>query len=905
MTPERWQHIKQLLQSALAREADERAAFLDEACAGDDQLRRQVESLIISHDEAGSFIEDPAFEVMAELFADNQIESLEGRSFDHYRVLARLGAGGMGEVYLAEDTKLGRKVALKLLPAECTKNEERLRRFRQEARAASALNHPNILTIYEIGQTNSRHFISTEFIEGETLRLKITKGRMTIAETLDVSIQITSALAAAHQAGILHRDIKPENLMVREDGIIKLLDFGIAKLTERKTDESEAMTLVRTKQGVVMGTVLYMSPEQARGLDVDARTDIFSLGIVLYEMVAGRLPFEGLNRNEILAAILSDKEAPPLARYTRDVPPEFERIIEKTLRKDREERYQTAKGMLLDLRRLKHKLEVDAEIERLGAPGLTGVVDDAKPSTNRDGTLTIRASSAPATTIERARPASSAEYLVSAIKQHKRGVVLILVPIILILAGIVYFFYFARTGPIDSIAVLPLNNESNDSNTEYLSDGITESIISNLSQLPQLKVMARATVFRFKGKEIDPQKVGRDLKVRAVLTGRLLQQGDNLVIRTELVNVADGTQLWGAEYNRKLSDALAVQQDISREISEKLRLRLTGEEKKRLTERDTANAEAYQFYLKGRYFWNKRTADELKKAIAQFQQAVDRDRNYALGFVGLADCYLVLEEHAGLSAGESLPKARDAADRALELNDSLAEAHASSAFIYMNLWRWAEAEKEFKRAISLNPNYPTAHHWFSIYLRVKGRLDDALEEIKRAQVLDPLSPIISNNVSDVYILKKDFNRAIAECQNAIELDPNFPLAYQGLGIAYLKQQRYEEATAAFMKEVELSKRSAESISDLGYCYAIRGKRPDALQILKEAEEKYARRESIGQYVARVYAGLGDKDQAFAWLEKDFQQRSGVLPFITWWFTFEDLRNDPRYTDLVRRMGLQP
>jgi serine/threonine-protein kinase len=824
-----------------------------------------------------------------------------GTKLGRYEIRSKIGEGGMGEVYLARDTKLDRKVALKILPGDIADNEDRMRRFVQEAKAASALNHPNIITIHEIDETDSDHYIATEFIEGETLRERLRNGPLKLSEVLDIATQIASALAAAHAAGIIHRDIKPENVMLRGDGIVKVLDFGLAKLTERVPPDSvdtEAPTSLKTDPGVVMGTVVYMSPEQARGLAADARTDVFSLGVVTYEMVAGRLPFEGSNTHEVLASILSDKEPPPLARFVRDVPRELEHIVSKALRKDRDERYQTVRDMLIDLKDLRRDLDLQAQLERTAPPDLQGAVGESKRRPDRESVSSAHTRTAHST--------SSAEYLLSELKRHKRGVVLILGALVVAVAGIVYFLYFARAAqPIDSIAVLPLVNASNDPNTEYLSDGITESIISSLSQLPQLRVMARSTAFRFKGKDIDPQKVGHDLNVRAVLTGRLLQQGDRLVIRTELTNVADGAELWGAEYDRKLSDLLAVQQEISREISEKLRLKLTGQEEKRLTAHDTASVEAYEAYLRGRYFWNKRTADGLQKAIEEFQQAIERDPNYALGYVGLADCYLIMQEYAGLPSSETLPKARAAADRAIQLDDSLSEAHTSLAFALWQSWQWAEAEAEYKRAINLNQNYPTAYHWFSIYFRTKRQFDDSMREIKRAQELDPLSPVIGQNVAEVYLLKNDLASAIEQCKRVVELDPSFPGAHDELGFAYLKQRRYEEATAEFQKTVELSGRASRYLGDLGYCFAVTGKRTEALEILKDLKERYTRRESVGDYLAGVYAGLGDKDQAFAWLEKDFEQHSGQLPWrITRWFTFDDLRGDPRYDDLVRRIGLQ-
>ena len=815
------------------------------------------------------------------------------KTLSHYRIISKLGAGGMGEVYLAQDTKLDRRVALKLLPADVAADQTRMRRFVQEAKAASALNHPNIITIHEIEQIDSMNFITTEFIDGKTLRQRMRQAPMKLSELLDVANQCANALSAAHATGIVHRDFKPENIMIRSDGIVKVLDFGLAKLTEPLSPDSvdsEAPTSFKTSPGTVIGTVAYMSPEQARGNEIDARTDIWSLGVVLYELIAGCLPFAGTTSNEVMASILGDHEAQPLARYARYTPAELERIVLKALRKSREERYQTIKDMLLDLRSLKQRLEFEAELERSAAPRAEKT---AQPS-------------APPRQISDAHTAPVTEYAAGGSKRRRRGVLVGLSALLLAVAGAAYLYYFAGTAKaIDSIAVLPIVNASNDPNTEYLSDGITESIISNLSQLPRLRVMARATVFRFKGQEIDPKEVGRQLGVQAVLMGRLLQQGERLVIRTELVNVADGRQLWGAEYDRKLSDVLAVQHDISREISEKLRLTLTGEEQRRLTGRDTANAEAYQFYLRGRYLWNKRTADANKKAIEQFQQAIERDPNYALGYVGLADCYILQELVADIPSAEILPKARAVVDRALQIDDSLAEAHTSSARIYQGLWRWAEAEEEFKRAISLNPNYPTAHLWFAVYLRIRQQFDDAMRENKRAQELDPLSPTISRQVAAAYLLKNDINVAIELSHKIIELDPDFHLAHETLGWAYLKQRRYEEAIAEFQRAVELSGRASSMLSFLGHCYAVAGRRAEALAVLKELDEKYARGEAVAQDQAGVYAGLGEKDRAFEWLERDFEQRNGQLPFITYWFSFEVLRSDPRYADLVRRMGLTP
>jgi TolB-like protein/lipoprotein NlpI len=458
--------------------------------------------------------------------------------------------------------------------------------------------------------------------------------------------------------------------------------------------------------------------------------------------------------------------------------------------------------------------------------------------------------------------------------------------------------------PEKSIAVLPFENATRNADTEYLSDGISEALINSLSELQQLKVIARSTAFRYKGKQVDPQAVGRELKVRTVLMGVVRQLGDRLNVQVDLVDAMTGAQLWGEEYERKLADLLAVKQALVREVTEKLRLKLTGEQQQRLTQRDTTNPEAYQFYLRGRYYWNKRTAENLKKAIEQFQQAADKDPNYALAYVGLADCYLLLEDYAGTPASETFPKAKAFAQRALQLDSSLAEAHTSLAYVYSNLWQWEQAEEEFKRSIKLNPNYSTAHHWYSIYLLDLGRNDEAMAEIKRAHELDPLSLIIGTTLTYAYFAEGEVNSSIAQCKRVIDLDPNFPRAHEYLGLAYLKQGRHSEAIAELQKAVELSGRERRPLRELGYGYGISGKRAEALAVLKELEGRYEKHEAIGQDLAAVYAGLGEKDQAFAWLEKDFQTRSGLLAWTRWTPAFESLRSDPRSADLLRRMGLQ-
>ena len=820
-----------------------------------------------------------------------------GTKLGRYEIHSQLGVGGMGEVYLAQDTKLDRKVALKILPVEVAGDRDRMRRFVQEAKAASALNHPNIITIYEIEEIDSIHFISTEFIDGQTLRERIRKAPLKLHDVLDIFAQIASALSAAHAAGIVHRDIKTDNIMLRPDGVVKVLDFGLAKLIERPPDsidtEAPTYTAVKTEAGIVMGTLMYMSPEQARGKSVDARTDIFSLGVVLYEAVTGRLPFDGSTSSEVLASILSEKEPQPLARYARDVPAELERIVEKALRKQPLERYQTSQDLLLDLKHLKEHVEFERKLER------------SLPSKSKSALEVGEQTRDPRETNSRLRPSLGVTGATTTI--NFRPLAIIVISLIIVASAAAIYLYSVRAGDraINSVAVLPFVNTSNDPNMDYVSDGISEALINSLTELQQLRVIARSTVFRYKGKEVDPQTMGRELNVGALLMGRVRQIEDTLNIQVDLVDARTGAQLWGREYERKSSDVLSIKQSIAREATDRLRLRLTGDEQQRLTKRDTTNAEAYQFYLRGRHYWNKRSIEGMKRATEEFQQAIDRDPSYALGYVGLADCYLQLEQYAGVPSNEIVPKAIAAVDRALALDESLSEAHATSATIKQKMWRWAEAEQELKRAISLNPNYPTAHHWYAYYFYIKRQFDDAMKEIKKAYELDPLSPVISENVANVYLLKNDVNSAIEQCQRTIELDPGFADAHYILGFAYLTQRRVEEATTEFEKSVDLSGRAGTYLCNLGYCYAVTGRQAEAISILKELEQKYAQGKSSGLFLAAVYAGLGDKNKAFVWLEKDFQQRSGQLPTISWRLHFEGLRSDPRYAELLRRMGLEP
>jgi serine/threonine protein kinase/tetratricopeptide (TPR) repeat protein len=903
MTPERWQQITGIFQAALERPTDERALFVKERCAGDEELRREVQDMLSSHEQASRFIEEPAMNVAARLTPNGA--SLVGKLIAHYQVLSLVGTGGMGEVYLAEDTRLGRRVALKLLPEDLAKNEKRVMRFQQEARAASNLNHPNILTIHEIGQFDSRHFIATEFIDGETLRQRLHKERMELGAVLHVATEIASALAAAHAAGIIHRDIKPENVMIRRDRIVKVLDFGLAKLTESdggKVDtQLPTKLLVNTEPGMVMGTANYMSPEQARGLEVDARTDIWSLGAVLYEMVTGHVPFEGQTPTDVLSLILQ-KQPPPLARYAADVPEELDRIVTKSLVKDRDDRYQTVKDLLIDLQRLRRKLDLKAEMESTIPPH-----DPADPSVTVNQKHTTVAE-LPQSTGTPAHTASSAEYIVTEVKRHKWGVLMGLAAIII--AAVAIYVYNSRAGrQIHSLAVLPMVNGTGDPNSEYLSDGITESLIDSLSQLPNLQVKSLNSVLRYKGRDVDAQTVGRELGVEAVVTGRMMQRGDGLVVSVEMVNVNDNNRLWGGRYDRKLSDLVAVQNEISREVLEKLKLRLTGEQEKRATNRYTENTEAYQLYLRGRYHWNRRAIEDLWKGQENFQRAIELDPNFALAWAGLADCYVTMvlggpfapNSRSPMSLGEVRTKWGPAARRAVELGPDLAEAHATlgKGLEWLD-WDLAGAEREYKRALELNPDEVTAHHRYGVFLIVNGQTDEGLKELKRALELDPASLPINADLGIYYCSAlRDPDRGIAQLKKTIELTPDWPRPHNMLSSCYAQKGMWKEA----LQEFQMMGAPGAFLN--ARMYAAAGKREEALKIVAEMKEREKQQRVSPMGLANVYAALGDKDQAFEWLEKAYRERAPQLRGIKIGPTWDPLRSDPRFADLLKRIGLPP
>jgi serine/threonine-protein kinase len=762
-----------------------------------------------------------------------------GATLGHYEIRSKIGKGGMGEVYLAQDAKLDRRVALKILSPEFAEDQDRMNRFILEARSASALNHPNIITIYEISEANGTHFIATEYIEGETLQAKLREESLSLQSALEIALQIASALDAAHRAGIVHRDIKPDNVMVRRDGIVKVLDFGIAKLTAPVTSEidqeGETLVQVKTRVGMILGTVAYMSPEQARGTETDARTDIWSFGCVLYEMLARQKPFQGETMTDVLANVIN-REPVSIRAHRRDTPAELERIVTKTVRKNREERYQSAKELVNDLKQLQTRMLVDAELIRSGEAEYAGQTQPA--------------------------------------------------------------------GFPNSIAVLPFANISAEKDNEYFSEGLTEEIIMNLSKLHSLKVVARGSTMRYVKEGKSHKQTADDLGVQYLLEGSVRRQGKDLRITAQLIDAMHDVYLWAETYRGTIEDIFDIQEKVAGEIVQALQLRLSSDEKEILKKRFTKNTEAYQLYLQGRFFWNKRSEDGVQTAIKYFEAAIEKDPRYALAWAGIADSYNVLGEYGNIPRKDLYPKAEAAVIKALAIDNRLAEVHTSYAsLLLLSKWDWVNSEREFKLALELNPNYATAHHWYAQWLWSMGKLEEALQAVSRAAELDPVSQAILKDKGLAFYYNRQYDNAIEMARKTLELDPNYAAAHRLLSLAYQGKGLFNEAIAENQNWGNLTGNEIETTVSLAQIYAVAGQTDAAAELVEVVRNDPNLIDQAYRGMALVHAALGENDSAFNCLEKSYQRREESVLSLKVDPKVDPLRSDPRFIDLLKRIGV--
>ena len=795
-----------------------------------------------------------------------------GTRLGPYEVLAPLGAGGMGEVYRARDTRLGREVAVKVLPAAFSADPDRLRRFEQEARAASALNHPNILTIYDVGTHDSAPYVVSEFLDGETLRERLAGATLPARKAMDYGIQIAEGLAAAHEKGIVHRDLKPENLFVTKDGRVKILDFGLAKLTQPEV-ASGALTEVPTatagtEPGVVMGTVGYMSPEQVRGQRADPRSDIFAFGAILYEMLTGRRAFRGDSAIETMNAILKD-EPPEISASRPGLSPALDRVVRRCLEKSPEERFQSARDLAFALQE----------------------------------TVSGTAAAPPATAL----PASRSRSILWFTSLGLSLVALLVVLIATNAGGLRGRLRGRATGPrIESLAVLPLENLSHDPEQEYFADGMTEELITDLAQIRSLRVISRTSVMAYKATKKPLPQIGRELNADAILAGSVQKSGDRVRITAQLIHAATDRHLWARSYERDLRDVLSLQGEVARAVTKEIRAAVTPQEEARLAKVRPVDPEAHELYLKGRYYWNKRTESDVRRGLEFFQKAIERDPAYALAYDGLSGAWLALGFYEGLSPRETFPRAKAAATKALEIDDGLAEARAALAMVNLLFeWNWAQAESEFKKTLELNPNYPAGHHWHAEFLTAMGRHEEAVAEARRARELDPLSLIINAWVGRQLYFSRRYDEAIAECRKTLELDTNFVPAHWLLGSALVQKARYPEAVAEFQEAVRLTEGSPRYLARLGHAYAVMGKLDEARRLLDQLVELSRHRHVSSYNLAVVALGLGERDRALGWLEKAYEERSSQMCFLKVEPLWDALRPDPRFHEVLRQVGFTP
>jgi eukaryotic-like serine/threonine-protein kinase len=805
--------LKALFEKALALPVEQRDAFLDDACGADPALRSEL-SFLLSHPEdaptyfGGLHTPAPSGPLARTLSTDPAVL--------HYEILGKLGGGGMGVVYKAFDRKLHRTVALKFLPPHLSADDEAQERFMHEAKAASALDHPNICTIHDIDKTSDGQlFMVMAYYGGETLKKKIARGAVPVPEALNYAIQMARGLAKAHEQGIIHRDIKPANVMVTDDGDVKIVDFGLAKVRD--------VELTRT--GTTMGTAAYMSPEQAQGEAVDHRTDVWSLGVVLYELLTGERPFKGEVAHAIVHSLLHNRPT-PMAAIVPGIPERLELLVEMTLAKRPEDRYQEMRELLADLRVIR------------GGP---------------ESSLTERSAT--------------------------------------------------RKKPTSSIAVLSFADMSPQRDQEYFCDGMAEELIDALTKQKGLRVVSRTSAFQFKGQGHDIRSIGQKLDVSHILEGSVRKAGNRLRITAQLINVRDGYHIWSEKYDREMEDVFAIQDEIARAIVETMKGRLLGDEEAPLVKRYTSNLEAYTLYLKGRYFWNKRYEVGLQQAMGHFKQAIEMDPNYALAYTGLADCFVLLGAYEYLPPKEAFSKAQALAQRALEVDGTLAEAHASLGFIdFVHAWNWHEAEQRFKRAIELNPTYAVARWWYSIFLTASGRTEEGLAEIKRAEQADPMLILTSSTTAWILYLARRYNEAIDTCLKTLDMDPNIGTARATLGLSYTEQSAFDKA----IPELQLAKnRMGPQIvgSYLARAYALAGRKAEAQNILEELQELSKNQYIPPYFLAAIHVALDQPDQAFHCLDRAYEERDPWLVYLKVDPMFDSVRSDARLTAMLGKVGM--
>jgi TolB-like protein/Tfp pilus assembly protein PilF/predicted Ser/Thr protein kinase len=868
MTPERWQKIESLLHDALARTPAERGAFLDEACAGDETLRQDVESLLASTEQIDSFLESPAVEDAAELLGHERANSMVGLAIGPYTILSQLGVGGMGEVYLARDSRLGRKVALKFLPEDLT-DEDRVERFKREARAASALNHPNVATIYDIGEASGAVYIAMEYVEGQTLGARIARQPFDPTEMVDIVTQIANALDEAHTRGITHRDIKPDNIMLTERGQAKVLDFGLAKVRPSSEDALSKFAAKQTAPGMVMGTVQYMSPEQALGRPLDHRTDIFSLGVVMYEMAAGRLPFRGATPSEMVDQIVhAEPVSIAIARPDYYAPPELEPMIRKCLEKEPDRRYQSARDLLIDLKNLKRDTDT-------GAP-MAG---------------------------------AASRYQRRALR-HWLAIALALLTLVAGGFGLNQLFRgreeAAKGGTpiVKSIAVLPFKPLAADSGDESLGLGMAETLIMRLSKLRQIKVRPLSAVIRYASLQQDAVAAGRELKSEAVLDGSIQKLGDRVRVTVRLLDTKDGRLIWSEQYDEKAADIFKVQDSISERVAKDLAVRMTEDERQRLRKHSTENAEAFEHYIRGRAYLNQANEDSGFKALESFSHAIALDPNYAPAYSGLSDVYNLASDNF-LAPNKALPKAREYAEKALASDESLDEAHLSMAQVrWWGDWDKQGTEAEFKRALDLNPSYAIAHLEYGRFLTQQSRFEEAIAQMKLAEEIDPQSERIRYESGWIYYCARQYDRAINLYREALSMDMNSAQTHRRIGLAFAQKGMLKEAISELGKALEIREDAAYE-SDLGWLYATLGKKSEVQKALNKLQELSKRKYVSPCYGARIYAGLGDKEHMFQLLEKAYQDHSDRLLDLQEDPVFDSYRTEPQFLDLIHRVGFAP